>query len=241
MSEYEEGITFIIFARNESEDIIRTVNSVYEAIEKIHVPSEVYIIDDGSIDQTPQSLENFAKNSLHHPTIIIQPPLGISAALRAGLKNARYSRSLPIPGHYMFDEENITKLLENAFKADVVIGVRSNVRTERPWGKFIAATILKILFRIVVSKQIKDPHGLIVYPTSLLNDHIVQNMAHENHIRVLAWAEKLGLTFYNFDIDVRRGHRHESKLKGRPSAPKLIHLWHGLQELRISHTIIRRS
>ena len=239
MSAYKEGTTFIVFARNEAEDIIRTINSVYEAIEELDLTAEVFVIDDGSADDTPQRLEHFSKTSEYKPTIIIQPPLGISAALRTALANAQYSRCLPIPGHYMFDKENIIKLLKDSSEADVVIGIRSNIRKERPLGKFIAAVVLKILFRFVVSKQIKDPHGLIIYPTSLLNEHVNKNMEHENHIRVLAWAEKLGLSFSTLEIEVRKGHKQESKIKGRPSAPRIKHLWYGLQELRRSHKIIR--
>jgi hypothetical protein len=170
--------------------------------------------------------------------VIHQPPLGISNAISEGLKYVTHAKCIPIPGHYMFDIDGLQNLVESAYSADLVVGYRDNLRKERPIGKYLAARVLKILFYLAISRKVVDPHGLIIYPTSLLREVIDSNMEHENHIRALSFAIASGLTFKNVPIQIRSGHKLRSKEKGRPSAPRLVHLKAGLRELYIARKYV---
>jgi glycosyltransferase involved in cell wall biosynthesis len=231
-----KGLSFIAFARNEAFDFLETLESLKELGDRLAFPIEIVAIDDGSNDQTFDHLENYSKKGdnpyLVH--IVSQPPLGISTAIAEGLKLISYEKCVPIPGHFMFDAAGLYNLAYHAYSAEVVIGFRSNLRKERPVGKYLAAKILKWLFYFSVSKKVVDPHGLIVYPTALLRDVIHSNMEHENHIRALAYAVGRGQSILNLPVPIRVGHKARSKERGRPSAPRLVHLRAGIRELHLA-------
>jgi len=236
LSSKTKGLSFIAFARNEASDFLETLESLKELGERLTFPMEIVAIDDGSNDHTISHLEDYFKSGsnpyLIH--IISQPPLGISTAISEGLKSISYEKCIPIPGHFMFDAAGLYDLVNQAYSAEVVIGFRSNLRKERPVGKYLAAKTLKWLFYFSISKKVVDPHGLIIYPSSLLRDVIHSNMQHENHIRALACAVGRGHSILNLPVPIRTGHKVRSKERGRPSAPRMVHLRAGVRELYLA-------
>ena len=227
------GLSFIVFARNESHDFLETLECLRILGERLEFPIEIVAIDDGSADQTFRHLEGYfeSRGNPYLIQIIWQPPLGISHAISEGLKHISYEKCIPIPGHYMFDATGLYDLVIQANSADVVIGFRSNLSKERPMGKYLAAKILKWLFYVLISKDVVDPHGLIIYPSSLLREVLNSNMEHENHIRVLACAVGRRLNILNLPVPIRTGHKARSRERGRPSAPRMVHLRAGIREL----------
>jgi glycosyltransferase involved in cell wall biosynthesis len=230
------GVSFITFARDEASDLILTLESLKELGDRLMSPIEIVAVNDGSSDETLSNLESYSKlnRNPYLVKIINQPPLGISNAISEGLRFITYEKCIPIPGHFMFDSTGLFRLVENAYSADIVVGFRNNLRKERPLGKFLSAHALRILFRFWISKKILDPHGLIVYPTSLLKEVIDPHMEHENHIRTLSIAVGRALSIVNLPVPIRSGHKIRSKEKGRPSWPRIIHLKTGLQELYLA-------
>lgn len=230
------GVSFITFARNEADDLILTLECLRDLGNRLDYPIEVVAINDGSTDETQIRLGSYFNSGVNPYLIgvINQPPLGISFAISEGLKHVIHAKCIPIPGHYMFDYNGLQNLVQRAYSAEVVVGYRDNLRKERPIGKYLAAKVLRILFYFSISKKVVDPHGLIVYPTYLLREVINSNMEHENHIRALSFALARGLSIENIPIPIRSGHKLRSKEKGRPSAPRLVHLKTGLRELYIA-------
>ena len=242
LKSYDEpkGVSFITFARNEAFDLILTLESLKELGDRLVRPIEIVAVNDGSSDETLNDLDSYLKSNrnpyLVH--IINQPPLGISSAISEGLKFITYEKCITIPGHFMYDSSGLYELLESAYSADVVIGFRNNLRKERAFGKFFAAKALKILFYLSISRNVVDPHGVIVYPTSLLKKTTNSSMAHENIIRPLSFAIGSGLSIVNLPIPIRSGHKIRSKEKGRPSWPKLLHIKDGLREIYLARKYI---
>lgn len=235
------GISFIVFARNEDEDFILTLESLRDVSDRTESPIEIIAVNDGSSDETMSKLDQYFRNgfNVNLKYVIHQPPLGIAAALKAALNEVTFEKCIPLPGHFMFDADALTVLVNQAYCSEVVVGYRINLLRERPIAKYLAAMCLKFLFMLTITRKVRDPHGLIVYPTDLLRKVIDTNMRHENHIRALAYAVNQGVSITNFPIPIRSGHKKRSRLKGRPSAPRFLHLIVGVQELFASWKLLK--
>jgi glycosyltransferase involved in cell wall biosynthesis len=237
------GVTFIVFARNEAQDLILTLRSIEQAAKSLTIPVEIIAVNDGSIDRSKETLNEYFRSESNSLTkeVINQNALGISTAISNAIDYAIYSKCIPLPGHYMFDSNNLSRLIASIDKADVVIGYRSNLFSERTIAKYLSAKILKLLFYILIDRRVKDPHGLIVYPTEFLREIISADMKHENHIRALAYASRNHFSICNIPIQIRKGHKIRSKEHGRPSVPRISHLLTGLSEVINAKNIVKKS
>lgn len=236
-----EGVSFIVFARNERKDILKTVDSILNCMSTLDMKYEIFVIDDGSTDGTFKELSNQKKSmSWSEKDIKVhrQDPKGIASAISWAVAQAKYNKSIPIPGHFMFDASELIKLVKNVNSAEVVIGYRSNLFKERPVGKFTAAKILKLVFKLFIDSRVIDPHGLIIYPTSILQNKCDDSMKHENHIRMLAWCKRYTLSLNQVPIRIRAGHKLDSNIKGRPSFPRIEHLKTAAKEVFVARKII---
>ena len=60
----KDGVSIIMPAYNEAGNLVRAVASASAVCDKLHVPYEVIIINDGSHDDTGAVANNLAKNHL---------------------------------------------------------------------------------------------------------------------------------------------------------------------------------
>ena len=56
------GISFIVFARNEDEDFILTLESLRDVSDRSESPIEIIAVNDGSSDETMSKLDQYFRN-----------------------------------------------------------------------------------------------------------------------------------------------------------------------------------
>lgn len=128
---------------NEEENIETVVTKATVVVREVAKEWEVIMVDDGSSDNTLALAQKLAKKDPKHLRVItLKPNKGYGAALKAGLSNAKYSLVVFTDGDDQFDFSEVTKFLEKAQNADIVIGRRKR-RVDHPF-RHVLMTLLKV-------------------------------------------------------------------------------------------------
>ncbi len=115
---------------NEEDSIPALAEEIDAAMEALARPWECLWIDDGSTDRTPALLEALHSRDPRHRWAALRPNAGQSAALAAGLREARAALVAVLDGDGQNDPADIAPLLRRLEQGDVdmVNGVRQTRR-----------------------------------------------------------------------------------------------------------------
>ena len=123
-------------------------------LEKLGVPFEVIVIDDGSPDRAGAIADELASADprvrvIHHPR-----NLGYGAAIRSGLAAARYESIWFTDGDDQFEIEDFRKLLRVLHSYDLVITFR--YRKIYPWTRLLISWAYNVLVRRLFGVRFRD-------------------------------------------------------------------------------------
>jgi len=116
----ESSVSCIIPAYNEGEairDVVARIRGLYPAM-------EVIVVDDGSSDNTASVAEQAGARVLRHTYNI-----GNGAAVKTGIRNARGEVIVMLDADGQHPPEEISRLLEDIGRYDMVVGARSKNAT----------------------------------------------------------------------------------------------------------------
>jgi glycosyltransferase involved in cell wall biosynthesis len=147
-----EKISFVIPVFNEEDNIAELHKNIVQICEHHKLVCEIIIVDDGSQDGT----SNIVKSLFPVKYIRFRKNFGQTAAIDAGIKNAKYDLIITMDGDGQNDPGDIPRLIhhirENNF--DVVSGWRK-LRHD-PLSKRIISLGAKVLRRIIINDGIHD-------------------------------------------------------------------------------------
>jgi glycosyltransferase involved in cell wall biosynthesis len=120
-------LTVLIPAYNESAGLARCVSAVEAELGRLGGETEILVVNDGSRDRTGPIADGLVSEFprlrvLHHAA-----NLGIGAAFKTGLENARGEFVILIPADLAMDLADLGKYLVAAQAADIVVGLRPTV------------------------------------------------------------------------------------------------------------------
>lgn len=185
MSVEELSVFFPAF--NEEANLTSTVEKALEVLEGLKLKRyEVIIINDGSKDTTAEVAEKLAKKYKEVRVINHPQNKGYGEALKSGFYNAKYDWITFNDSDGQFDFAEISKFIEKAEEAEVVVGYRVNrqdnfVRKLNGWGwTFISNLLLginvkdvdcafKLIKKSVIEKipKLKSTRGGMISPELL--------------------------------------------------------------------------
>jgi glycosyltransferase involved in cell wall biosynthesis len=149
------GLSFIVPVYNEQGAIVETVVKLDRALSAIDFLYEIIVVDDGSTDGTASEIASIDIEkcvSLKHPT-----NAGYGAAIKSGLKVARYEWIGIIDADGSYAIEDVKKLVHEAGEGfDMVIGNRINIQEQDMFVKRIFRSIFRQVVRLLVDKTIED-------------------------------------------------------------------------------------
>jgi len=120
-------LTVFIPAYNEEENLKHCVHTLEHVLEKLGTPFEILIINDASLDQTGALAEGFAQQDPRVRVVHHSRNLGIGGGFCTAVENAMGDWLLLIPADLAMDPDDLHLYLETASRADVVVGLRSNL------------------------------------------------------------------------------------------------------------------
>lgn len=227
------GISIVLPAYNEEENIIPMIDKVNTFMKTLPTPFEIIIVNDGSRDNTKEIVnrlveQNSTVRGIHHPT-----NYGYGVALRTGFKAAKKDWIFFTDSDMQFDISEITKLMKKAPEAEIIVGYRKN--RQDPFFRILNANLYKLSLRLLFGLNIKDIDcAFKIFSKEI----IIRNPLYANgaliNAELLIKAKRA-----NYRI-IQVGVTHYPRVKGSPTGAKLSVILRAMKELitfRIAGTI----
>jgi len=194
-------LTVLMPAYNEERNLRPNAARLMSALDELGVDFELLIVDDGSRDATPQIADEMAAGDarvrvVHHPR-----NLGIGRALYTGFRAARGEFTIFIPTDLAMRLEELSKYLDAAQRADVVVGLRSD-RHDTPWQRKLIGWVNIGLVRLLYRMPVRQFQYICLYRTSFLR-RVALEYADSAFIQaeVLIKARDMGLTLTEVTVN----------------------------------------
>lgn len=153
-----DGLTCILYSRNNPEDVIKSLKALSENLNKISGLligdyEIILVIDDSSCDEYLEIM-NFCKDN--HRVIVFQQEQkqGLGTAFYYGLGAARYSLVFLSTADSRYDFTQIEKFVRKISEFDVVIGYR--LERQDPLIRRLASMVWNYLVRLLFGWRLKD-------------------------------------------------------------------------------------
>jgi glycosyltransferase involved in cell wall biosynthesis len=120
------AVSIVIPAYNEEEAIGGVIDQIISVMEKADITNEIIVVDDGSTDETVQIVQERVAQLVRHPF-----NKGYGAALKTGMRKAKYDTIAIIDADGTYSVEELPKLVNGIGEWDMVVGARvgENTRT----------------------------------------------------------------------------------------------------------------
>ncbi|MDZ7343394.1 MAG: glycosyltransferase family 2 protein [candidate division KSB1 bacterium] len=147
---YPYGLSIILPAYNEEENIEVAINRCVAVLEQLRLPHEVIVINDGSTDRTAEICRACAEAHSCVRLIEFESNRGYGVALRTGFLHAHYGYVFYTDSDNQFDVSELKYLLPIIDSYDLVVGFRvyrydPPVRLFLSWGYNL---LIRLLFQI---------------------------------------------------------------------------------------------
>lgn len=149
--EASQPISVVIPAYDEEPAIEATLEEVRRALLRTGAVWEILVVDDGSTDRTAELAEKAGARVLSLPE-----NRGYGAALKAGIRAARYDRIVIIDADGTYPALAIPELLEFADRYDMVVGARAAGSAAIPRARRPAKWVLGKLAGYLSGRRIPD-------------------------------------------------------------------------------------
>ncbi len=121
-------LSVVIPVHNEEEMLPKTISVLSGILQKMDIPYEIILVDDGSVDTSWQQITGFSSEDPHIHGIRLSRCFGKEAALSAGLEEVRGDYTVVMDGDLQHPPSLIPemmKIIENN-EVDIVDGVKKN-------------------------------------------------------------------------------------------------------------------
>lgn len=147
-----EEASIIIPTYNEKEGIFQVIESLRSLRKRCGNHWEIIVVDDGSTDGTSEMIRDIQDIVLiHHPF-----NRGYGAAIKTGIRHARYNTLVISDADGTYSIEDIPRLLALLPKSEMVVGARKNKDTNIPYVRRPAKWILNKLANFLTGIKIPD-------------------------------------------------------------------------------------
>jgi len=147
-------ISVVVPVFNEEENLPILLPRLAEILEGIGLPYEMIFVDDGSVDRSRRILKDMVSRYPSLRMIGFKENSGLSAALLAGIREARGSEIVTLDSDLQNDPGDIPKLLGHLDRYDMATGWRQ--RREDPWLKRASSKIANAIRNRLSGEEIKD-------------------------------------------------------------------------------------
>jgi len=149
------GLSFVVPVFNEQEAILSTIEALGVQLSTLAVPYEIIVVDDGSIDNTAERLDNSSVECLK----VIRHPInaGYGAALKTGLLAAEFEWVGIIDADGSYDLDALPLLVARCREGfDMVVAQRENVSSQDSIMKSFMRRCLRRFVWLLVDRKVED-------------------------------------------------------------------------------------
>ncbi|MDB2527756.1 glycosyltransferase [Candidatus Pelagibacter bacterium] len=170
-------ISIILPCFNEQDSIKDYIEAVNTNLNKLKFEYEIIVVNDGSTDKSVDKIKETQAKLISHPQ-----NLGYGAALKSGIKYAKYDTIIMTDPDGTYPAEHMKELIEiyfnsakNSLCLDMVIGARKGKVYDGSLIKFFMRKILKFLVEWTTGTKIIDINsGMRIFSKKTINSFLPQ-------------------------------------------------------------------
>ncbi|MBI4758452.1 MAG: glycosyltransferase family 2 protein [Chloroflexi bacterium] len=162
-------LTVVIPAYNEERNLATTVPLVAGELSALACDYEIIIVNDGSTDSTPQVASSLAGENQRVRVVHHAANLGIGQGIFTGIKEARGEFFIIIPADLALDIKELSRYLEAAREADVVVGLRSDRRDYTFFRRVVSWLNIQLIQKLFGMRE-RQFNYISLFRTRLLKD-----------------------------------------------------------------------
>jgi len=156
MNKANNLISIVVPVYNESDSIKLLINEIYNVMELYKLPFELIIVNDGSVDNTINVIENLSREIKQLRLVNLRKNYGQTAALAAGFDNSNGDIIITLDGDLQNDPKDIPKLISNLNGGyDLICGWRFQ-RKDKLFNRRIPSKIANRLIGKVTGIHLHD-------------------------------------------------------------------------------------
>jgi len=149
-------LSIIIPLYNEEENIRILYDNILNVVLKQNYDYEIIFVDDGSLDKTPELMEELGNDNAKVKNIFFKRNFGQTPALMSGINMAKGDILIPMDGDNQNDPKDIPHLLEKIDEGfDVVSGWRKN-RQDKKLTRILPSKIANGLISRIGGVKLHD-------------------------------------------------------------------------------------
>ena len=155
MKEHGEiNISVVVPVYNEEENLAILIHQIAEVLESLGESYEMIFVDDGSTDGSRKVLKGMVSSYPQIHILGFKENCGETAAIAAGLKEARGQIVITMDGDLQNDPKDIPRMLEYLKEYDMVTGWRE--KRNDPWVKRMSSKIANGIRNWLSEETIRD-------------------------------------------------------------------------------------
>jgi glycosyltransferase involved in cell wall biosynthesis len=189
------ALSLIVPALNEEEVVKRVIDEIYAVASKNLSLFEIILIDDGSIDTTPDIFENIAKLNPQYTFIKNPRNLGLGESFKIGVNKAKYEYVMLLCGDGGMPAASLPAIFNLIGKEDLVIPYVTNLKKIKTQHRYALSKSYTFLLNTIFNLNIKYFNGLPVYPTEMLRKITITNSGFGFQAEILITLIKSGCTY----------------------------------------------
>jgi glycosyltransferase involved in cell wall biosynthesis len=221
------SVTFVIPCYNERPNIGGTILAVETALKSSDIAAyEVVIVDDCSTDGTGAFVGGLARANPHLVLVSNATNLGFGGAYKAGVKRARGTYIIMVPGDNAFPHIGIERILRKRGDADIVIPYFARMK-DRHFNRRILSRFFTLLLNTMFNLRVPYFNGPVLHRASLLQAIDIKTDGFAFQAEALIKLIKAGATYTTVGVEV------VERAEGRSSALKLKNIY------RVISTLLR--
>lgn len=160
-----KNLSIIIPAYNEEEGISSVLDETIKIMEQSSINYEIIVVNDGSTDETAKIAGNKSVRLINH-----QINKGYGAALKTGIRKAKYPLICITDADGTYSPQYIPKLIKQIDDTDMIVGSRTGSNVAVPLMRKPAKWILNSLANYLTGIKIPDLNsGLRIFSKEVIN------------------------------------------------------------------------
>src|SRR2546425_506196 len=219
-----KSLSVIFPAFNEEANIRAVVEDAYRTIPKLAPIFEIIVVNDGSKDRTGEICDQLGEELPNVRVVRHAGNRGYGAALKSGIKLARYDLIFFTDSDRQFDLKEVATLLEQTDAYDIVAGYRA--RRQDPPHRLLFAWGWNVLVRLVLGIRIRDIDcAFKAFNRDVFDKVQIQSVGAMVNTEIFAQVFRFGMTVKEVRVS------HFPRRHGKPTGGNVAVIMKAFREL----------
>ena len=211
MTAARRGLSIVIPAYNEADNIVATIEEVVTAVAPLDLDTEILVVDDGSSDGTAALVERQAHRFGDIRLLVNDRNLGFGATYRRGVEAATRGHIVMVHGDNAWGAQTLRSLFAATGDADIIVGYTRDMWRSRPLVRTVLSKTFTALVNLITGRRLHYYNGLQIHRAGVLKRLTVQSSGYGFQAEVLVKALRITRSFIEVPMDLREREHGTSK------------------------------